>query len=219
MTIQQINEVVGKAIKEALNDCVKTSCTQASGNPKEAGFQVNPKIKMPLPKELEAFEQLKENMLTKSTVGPKVDEFIGLLNEAAENAAPKCQPLLLAAVAELSTDNARGLFESEDKSACANYMEASCKADLIQKCKEPVTEVLKTSTVASVYDTLVSAYNSIPMVTKIEYDLKDYVVLKTVEGLFVLIKEREAMIRADPKITSCQAVIDAFGNTTIYQGF
>jgi len=158
-------------------------------------------------------------MMTSSLLGPKVDQFIQLLNEAAENAAPKCQPLLLAAVAGLSTDNARALFESQDKSACANYFYTSCKDDLIQKCYEPVTEVLKTSTVASVYDTLVQGYNNIPMVTKIEYDLKDYVVSKTVEGLFVLIIEREVMIRNDPKVTSCQAVIDVFGNTTIYQGF
>jgi len=30
---------------------------------------------------------------------------------------------------------------------------------------------------------------------------------------------QEAEIRKDPKITNCKAVIDAFGNTTIYHGY
>lgn len=213
-TVAEMNVVVGKAIVAALKDCVDDACAKGV----DPGFKGIPKIKIPLPEGLAPVEKA----LRTIQMGSQVDSFVELLNEAASNAVPGCQPILHASVDSMEILNAKELFESKDPTACSKYLkEDSFKRGLREQCRAPVKEVLKTSTVVTVYETLMSAFNAMPEMVRgppVEFHLEDYVVDSCIAGLFVLIEEREAAIRADPNITKVKAVIDVFGNTTIYQG-
>jgi len=210
-TVAQMNEIVGNAIKMALNDAVEYACTEGV-NP---GLKSDPETAVKLPP---AFETM-DGGLRNIGLGGQVDEFVKLLNEAAEQAVPGCQPIIKEGVDSLKINDARELFENKDPTACTTYLKADAKGrGLVEKCREPVKKVLETSTVVNVCNALLSGYNAIPLVTKVEFDLELYVVEACIEGLFVLIARREAAIRADPNITKISAVIDVFGNTTIYHG-
>jgi hypothetical protein len=48
------------------------------------------------------------------------------------------------------------------------------------------------------YGDLVTSYNKIPLVQKVNPDLDDYATDKAIEGLFIMIAQEEKNIRANP---------------------
>ena len=48
------------------------------------------------------------------------------------------------------------------------------------------------------WDDIITKYNKIPFVEKINPDINDYVTNKAMDGLFLMIQKEEAKIRVDP---------------------
>jgi two-component SAPR family response regulator len=61
------------------------------------------------------------------------------------------------------------------------------------------------------YGKIITAYNKIPGVQKLNPDLADYVTQKAIEGLFVMVQEEEAKIRKDPAARATELLKKVFG--------
>lgn len=207
-TIDQINQVVAAGIKGALNSAIDHACENFS---------------IPLPELIEDMKDKLASVMKVPIVGAKLkekfDSFSRLLKEAGQAAVPGCKPILHQSVEKLSIKDTRSLFEDKDPAACTKYFQQECEKELITQCMVPVKAVLDKSTVVQAWDFIVENYNKLPGLDPIDFDLQEYVSKQTVLGILKLMQEREAEIRKDPKITNCKAVIDAFGNTTIYHGY
>jgi len=199
---------VAAGIKGALNSAIDHACENFS---------------IPLPELIEDMKDKLASVMKVPIVGAKLkekfDSFSRLLKEAGQAAVPGCKPILHQSVDKLSIKDTRSLFENKNPAACTNYFQQECEKELITQCMVPVKAVLDKSTVVQAWDFIVENYNKLPGLDPIDFDLQEYVSKQTVLGILKLMQEREAEIRKDPKITNCKAVIDAFGNTTIYHGY
>ena len=59
---------------------------------------------------------------------------------------------------------------------------------------------------------LVTAYNKIPLVKKMNPNLTEYVTGKAIDGLFVMIAKEELKIRKDPMARTSDLLKRVFGN-------
>ncbi|HEX7494724.1 MAG TPA: DUF4197 family protein, partial [Bacteroidales bacterium] len=59
---------------------------------------------------------------------------------------------------------------------------------------------------------LITIYNKIPMVRKINPDLTQYVTQKAIDGLFIMIAKEELKIRKDPMARTSELLRKVFGN-------
>jgi hypothetical protein len=59
---------------------------------------------------------------------------------------------------------------------------------------------------------LISIYNKIPMVKKMNPDLTQYVTQKAIDGLFIMIAREELKIRKDPMARTSELLKKVFGN-------
>ena len=62
------------------------------------------------------------------------------------------------------------------------------------------------------YGDIVSKYNQLPLVKKVDPDLEAYATDKAIAGLFLLIAKEEANIRANPRARTTQLLRRVFGS-------
>jgi hypothetical protein len=65
--------------------------------------------------------------------------------------------------------------------------------------------------VTKYWKTVATAYNKLPMVSKVNPNLENYVTDKAIEGLFKLIAEEEIKIRKDPAAQVTDLLKKVFG--------
>lgn len=197
------NDEVVKGLKEALTVGSKNSTDRAS---KSDGFFKNPAIKIPFPKEAQQMEStLKSLGMTK-----QVNEFVKTLNRAAEEAAKDAAPIFITAVTTMSINDGFAILRGEDNAA-TKYLQDKTTADLKVKFKPVVIAALKKVEVTKHWNPLAKKYNKLPMVTKVNPNLEDYVTGKAIEGLFKLVAEEELKIRKDPGARITDTLKKVFG--------
>ncbi len=178
-----------KGLKEALTVGTNSSTASAS---KVDGFLKNTKIKIPFPADAKSME----TKLRAMGMGAQCDKFIESINRGAEEAAKSAAPIFLEAIKNLTiTDGLTILKGSND--AATKYLSSNTTASLKIKFKPIVEAALKKVEVTKYWNPLASKYNKIPMVTKVNPNLDDYVTTKAIDGLFLLIAEQELLIRTD----------------------
>ncbi len=184
------DEVV-KGLKEALIVGASSAAENAS---KKGGFNNNPYIKIPFPKDAEKMK------ITLVKVGMKsqVDKFEYLLNEAAEDASVFAKDIFINAVKGMAINDAMSILKGADNAA-TNFLRTQTSKDLYVKFKPIVINSIEKISLTKYWNTLAERYNAIPLTKEINSDLEDYVTKKAINGLFVLIEKEENNIRKNPK--------------------
>jgi hypothetical protein len=195
---------VGKALKEALNIGVEKGVEQLS---KADGYFKDPEIKIPLPDEAQEVE----SKLRKMGQGDKVDEAIESLNRAAEDAANGAKDIFIAAIKNMSIEDAITILNGEDDAA-TSYLDNSTREALTTKFKPIIKTSLEKVDATKHWNTVFSTYNKLPLVTKVNPDLEDYVTTKAIDGLFVQIAKEELSIRENPTARVTSLLKKVFGN-------
>jgi len=191
-------------LKEALNVGTKNAVSLVS---KADGYYKNPRISIPLPKDLkDVADTLKKIGLQK-----KVDEFVETLNRAAEKAAPKAVDIFVDAVTKMTVQDAMGILKGKDDEA-TRYFERKTRQALYEVFKPVVKKVLDEVGVTKLYKEILNAYNSIPGTKKISFDLDDYATNKALDGLFVMLADEEKKIRRDPAARVTDLLRKVFGS-------
>ena len=184
------NEKIISGLKEALE--VGTENTvNLTGN--VDGYLKNEAIKILLPEQLQKMDK----MLRMVGFGPQIDEFVVSMNRSAEQAAPLAKPIFTEAVTEMSFEDGEKILNGGD-TAATDYFKEKTKAKLTEAFKPKVTEAMDQVGVAAQYKSLVGQYTSLPFVNAEQFDLDNYVVGKSLDGLFHTLGQEEQKIRADP---------------------
>ncbi len=196
------NEIIS-GLKEALSVGIKNGATQASSLD---GFLKNEVIKLMLPPEL----QRAEATLRKLGLGSEVDKFIVSLNRAAEDAAKESVPIFTSAITSMSVKDALGILNGAD-TAATSYLKRTTNTGLYDAFFPVVEKTLDKNEATRYYTDLANAYNKVPLVKKINPDLKQYATQKAMDGLYHLIGEEEKKIRKDPVARVTQTLKKVFG--------
>ncbi|WP_026632942.1 DUF4197 domain-containing protein [Dyadobacter alkalitolerans] len=184
------NEIVS-GLKEALNVGISHGSAEAS---KVDGFFKNELIKIAVPPEAQKVAET----LRKMGLGDQVDKFTLSLNRAAEDAAKKSKPIFVKAITSMTVPDALGILKGQDDAA-TQYLKKTTNEDLYKTFFPVVDSTLNLNKATDYYKEIVDTYNKIPLVKKVNPDLKGYATQKTIDGLFILIAQEEKKIREDPK--------------------
>lgn len=184
------NEKIISGLKEALEIGTENT-VNLTGN--VDGYLKNEAIKILLPEKLQKMDKA----LRLVGFGPQIDDFVVSMNRSAEQAAPLAKPIFKEAVTEMSFEDGQKILNGGD-SAATDYFKEKTKGKLAEAFKPKVTEAMDQVGVASQYKSLVGQYTSLPFVNAEQFDLDNYVVGKSLDGLFHTLAQEEQKIRADP---------------------
>ena len=182
---------VAKGLKEALIVGATNSAANAS---KEGGFNKNLLIKIPFPKDAEKMK----TTLIKVGMQSQVDKFEYALNEGAEDASNFAKEIFINAVKNMTITDAMAILKGGDNAA-TTYLKNQTSKELYAKFKPVVKNSIEKVNLTKYWSTLSERYNAIPLTTKVNTDLEDYVTNQAIEGLFILIANEEKNIRNNPK--------------------
>ena len=98
----------------------------------------------------------------------------------------------------MTVPDALGILKGQDDAA-TQYLKKTTNEDLYKTFFPVVDSTLNLNKATDYYKEIVDTYNKIPLVKKVNPDLKGYATQKTIDGLYILIAQEEKKIREDPK--------------------
>jgi hypothetical protein len=194
---------VGEGLKEALVNGISKGSDQVS---QLDGYFKNPEIKIPFPPEVKKVE----NTLRDIGLGSEVDKFVMTLNRGAEDAAKEAKPIFIAAIKSMTINDAWAILKGEENAA-TEYLRKTTSSQLREKFKPVIQTSLNKVNATKYYGELVTRYNKIPLVEKVNPNLDDYATDKAIEGLFIMIAKEEKNIRQDPVARTTDLLKRVFG--------
>jgi Protein of unknown function (DUF4197) len=171
------------------------------------GYFGNPKIKIPFPPEAVSME----SKLRAVGLGSQVDKAVLSINRAAEDAAKEAKPIFTAAVRGMSVNDAVGIVRGKENAA-TEYLKRTTSPELKSKFSPIIKTSLDKVNATKYWTDLITSYNKIPLVQKMNPDLTAYVTDRAIEGLFVMIAMEELKIRKDPVARTSELLRKVFGN-------
>lgn len=194
---------VAEGLKEALVKGISTGSDLVSVTD---GYFKNPQIKIPFPQDVKKVE----DALRKIGLGGQVDKFVMTLNRGAEDAAKEAKPIFIAAIKSMTIQDAWSILKGEEDAA-TQYLKRTTSALLKEKFKPVIQSSLNKVDATKYYGEIVSRYNQIPLVEKVNPNLDDYATDRAIEGLFVMIAREEKNIRQDPVARTTEILKRVFG--------
>lgn len=183
------NADIGSALKEALNNGVTKQVTKLTA---VDGFYKNEAVKILLPEELKKVDA----KLRQMGMSELADEGIKVLNRAAEDAVKEATPIFVNAITSMSFTDAKNILMGADNSA-TTYLEKTTSTQLYSKFSPVVKNSLSKVGADKVWANIIAKYNAIPLVSKVNPDLTDYVTDKAMDGVFKMISVEEKSIRTN----------------------
>ncbi len=183
------NADIAAGLKEALNNGISKQVTKLTATD---GFYRNEAVKILLPDELKKVDQTLRNIGMSSLA----DEGLKTLNRAAENAVKEATPIFIDAVKGMSFNDARTILMGSDNSA-TSYLQNSTSTALYGKFNPVVKSSLGKVGADKVWSQIITKYNSIPLVKKVNPDLNDYVTNEAMKGVFKMVGVEEKNIRTN----------------------
>jgi len=191
------------AIKEALVNGTGESVKFVSAL---NGYLGNPEIRIPFPQEAKEVE----TKLRAIGMGKKVDEFNESMNRAAEQAANEAKSIFISAIKGLTVKDAINIVKGENNAATM-YLQRTTSPDLKVAFQPKIKASLDNVNATKYWGDLITAYNKIPLVKKMNPNLTEYVTGKAIDGLFVMIAKEELKIRQNPAARTSELLKKVFG--------
>ena len=170
---------VGDGLKEALINGISKGADQVSLTD---GYFKNLEIKIPFPPEVQKVEKTLRDI----GLGSEVDKFVMTLNRGAEDAAKEAKPIFVSAIRSMTIQDAWAILKGEDNAA-TEYLRRTTSSQLKDAFKPVIQNSLNKVNATKYYGDLVTRYNKIPLVEKVNPNLDDYATDKAIQGLFVMI--------------------------------
>jgi len=215
---------ISSGLKEALKVGVNYAVKELGAS---NGYLSNAGVKIPLPENI-----AKAEMLIRKAGGDKMaDDLIQSMNDAATAAAPKTAAIFVDAINKMTLEDAQKILAG-DKNAATSYFSANTTDSLKKMITPIIQETMKSNSVATYYNTINDFYKnnaksyvdntSVMSMAKSygvdgflpgssEENLDEYVTTKAIDGLFKMIAEKEAQIRANPVEQTTSILKQVFG--------
>ncbi len=195
---------VADGLKEALDQGIEQAVDKLSA---EDGY-LKSKYKVEIPSEAEkviskvkrvpGFENVERDLILK-------------MNRAAESAAKKATPIFVDAVKSITFDDAMDILGGEEDAATM-YLKDKSYQKLYDAFMPVIQSALDEVNAREYWSSVVSAYNKLPFVKKVNPELDDHVNSKALVGMFSLIAKKEEGIRSNVDQRNTELLKKVFGS-------
>ena len=124
------------------------------------------------------------------------DEGLKVINRAAEDAVKEATPIFVDAVKQMSFNDAKNILLGNDSSA-TNYLQNTTTTSLQAKFTPVIQSSYTRVGADKVWSEIITKYNSLPLVKKVNPNLTEYTTSKAMEGVFKMIAVEEKDIRTN----------------------
>lgn len=180
-------EQIGNGLRQALDNGIKNQVSKLTS---KDGFYRNQLVKILLPEEL----QVVDKGLRKIGLGNLADEGIKVLNRAAEDAVKTATPIFVNAVKEITFADAKNILLGE-QNAATSYLQSKTSESLYNSFNPVIQSSFEKVGADKIWSNLISKYNTIPFVKKVNPNLTQYVTNQALKGVFTMIEVEEKGIR------------------------
>lgn len=180
---------ISAGLKEALNNGISKQVTKLTA---VDGFYRNEAVKILLPEELRKVD----SSLRKMGLSSLADEGLKVINRAAEDAVKEATPIFVNAVVNMSFTDAKSILMGNESSA-TTYLQNSTSTALYGKFNPVIKNSFTKVGADKVWANIITKYNLIPFVQKVNPDLTDYVTNQAMTGVFKMIAVEEKNIRTN----------------------
>lgn len=180
---------IAGGLKEALNNGISKQVTKLTTTD---GFYRNEAVKILLPEELRKVDA----GLRRIGLSSLADEGLKVLNRAAEDAVKEATPIFVDAVRNMTFMDAKTILMGNESSA-TNYLQNSTSTALYGKFNPVIKNSFTKVGADKVWTNIITKYNSIPLVNKVNPDLTDYVTNQALNGVFKMVAVEEKNIRTN----------------------
>ncbi|MBZ5492170.1 MAG: DUF4197 domain-containing protein [Acidobacteriia bacterium] len=197
------DERIAAGLKEALS--VSTRRAVASTG-RVDGFLKNAAIKILLPEKLRNVGKGMRLM----GMGRQVDALEIGMNRAAEQAAPAAKQIFIDAVSKMTIADARQILSGGD-TAATEYFKTASTEQLTAAFSPIVHQAMENVGVVRQYNQLMQNPIAARVADSEGFNIDQYVVGKTMDGLFYVMGEEERKIRKDPAAQTTALLREIFG--------
>ncbi len=194
---------IAKGLKEALRVGSGRVVKQVG---RRDGYNGDPKIHLPLPDSLKTVQSALKGV----GMSGMLDDLETKLNRAAEVAAPKAKKLFIDAIAAMTLDDAKRIYNGPKDSA-TRYFKGKMTKPLAREMAPVVDKSLSQVGAIRSYDNVMGQYKKLPFVPDARANLTDYVVTKGMDGIFYYLAKEEAAIRENPAKRTTALLKKVFG--------
>ena len=149
--------------------------------------------------------------LRKFGLGSYVDQLETAMNRGAEKAVASGAPVFKNAINAMSVDDALGIIQGGD-TAATQYFRGETENSLRQRFQPIVEENLRKTGFYDQYQTLLGAYDKLPLTNKPNLDLESYVIDNSMDQLYTRIGQQETLIRQNPMQQGSALIGAVFGS-------
>ena len=180
---------IGSGLKEALSNGITKQVSKLTATD---GFYRNEAVKIFLPEELKVVDK----KLRQIGLSKLADEGLKVINRAAEDAVKEATPIFVDAVKQMSFNDAKNILLGNDSSA-TNYLQNTTTTSLQAKFTPVIQSSYTRVGADKVWSEIITKYNSLPLVKKVNPNLTEYTTSKAMEGVFKMIAVEEKDIRTN----------------------
>ena len=193
---------IASGLKEALQQGIDKQVIKLT---KTDGFLGNSLVKIGMPAELQKVEK----GLRAAGLGSLADEGIKALNRAAETAVKEATPIFVDAITSMTIADATNILMG-NKNAATQYLQKTTTKSLYGKFNPVIKSSFSKVGADQIWSNLITKYNTLPLVQKVNPDLTDYVTDKALEGVFTMIEKEELNIRENASARSTNLLKSVF---------
>lgn len=190
-------------LKEALTVGSKNAVGLAS---KVDAYYKNPALFIPFPPEAKKVQETLINLGQTKLV----NDFTLTVNRAAEDAAKEAAPIFINAVKAMTINDGLNILNGSNDAA-TNFLKANTQAELLKKFRPIIEKSLSKVNATKYWESIITTYNKVPLVTKMNPDLAGYTTQRAIDGFFILVAKEELNIRQNPAARVSDILKKVFG--------
>ena len=197
------NRETALGLKRALGDGIDVAVAQLGVTD---GFLGNPRVRIPLPPALAKADRI----LRMVGLGRQTDALVVAMNRAAEAAVPEGKDILKQALRQMTVADAKQILTGGDDAA-TRYFRRVAYDRLERKFEPVVAQATSRVGLAQQYDAIAAKGASLGLVQSGDASIETYVTQKALDGLFVVMADKERAIRKDPLGQASSLLRKVFG--------
>ncbi len=193
---------IAGGLKEALNNGISKQVSKLTATD---GFFKNEAVKILLPEELKKVDAT----LRKIGLSKLADDGLRAINRTAEDAVKEATPIFVDAVKNMSFTDAKNILMGNE-SAATSYLQGSTSEALYGKFNPVIKNSFAKVGADVIWASIITKYNAIPLVKKVNPDLTDYVTNQAMNGVFKMVAVEEKDIRTNIKARTTNLLQQVF---------